>query len=586
MNPLRRPSFFCRILLVAMAAGAGTLLAGAQENAPITSGLVDIGGYSLYIDCQGEGTPTVVLDSGSGLSGRSWLLVQHRIAQYTRVCSYDRAGIGGSDPGPTAPRSSQIMADELHTLLQNAHLPGPYVLVGHSLGGYNVRLFANAYPDDVAGMVFVDIPHEDLNTRYGEVSPRWAEEFEASWGDSEGITLEMWYATQQALRDARAAGPDPLYGAMPLVVLTATQEGPPLENPSLAETEAFRRVWNDLQADLAGLSSNSQHWFAEESGHFVQNDQPELVDEAVRWVVEQVRGQPEAPPDEQGTWEQGATMIMPRSEMPAAVLDGKIYIVGGLVDALAYGTQVTNRMEVYDLAADTWTELAAMPAGRHHHTLAAFEGRLYSFGAEGDTATYIYDPAADTWSEGAEMPSSRYGAAAVVLDEYIYVVGGVDRRVPPLLRYNPAADAWTELAPPGTVRDHVAAAVLDGKIWAIGGRDLFTADFSSTEIYDPATDAWTSGPALTTPRAGFSAAVLDGRIYVIGGEVLAGDAPAVVDTMERFDPAGGAWSVVTTLPRALHGVPMVAYDGALVVLGGSALAAGIENYGEVWIFRP
>jgi pimeloyl-ACP methyl ester carboxylesterase len=279
------------ITLVVLVVGWVPPFAGAQDDLPVTSGQVDIGGYSLYIDCQGEGTPTVVLDSGTGGTGRAWVRVQRRMARLTRVCSYDRAGLGGSDPSPITPRTSQVIAEELHTLLHNAHLPGPYVLVGHSFGGYNVRLFAHTYPDEVAGMVLVDVAHEDVYARFSAISPVWAAEFAAAWHDPEGITLEAWFASQDMLREARAALPEPVFGAMPLVVLTATQEGAPLEDATEEEAAAFRQAWFDLQDDLATLSSNSQHIFAEESGHFIQDDQPELVIDAVQWVIEQVHGE-------------------------------------------------------------------------------------------------------------------------------------------------------------------------------------------------------------------------------------------------------------------------------------------------------
>ncbi|MBI5957414.1 MAG: alpha/beta hydrolase [Chloroflexi bacterium] len=274
--------------LLILLVSAGLPFAGAQDDPPITSGLVDIGGYSLYIDCQGEGSPTVILDSGTGSTGRAWLRVQGRIARFTRVCSYDRAGLGGSDPSPLMPRTSQVIAEELHTLLENARVPGPYVLVGHSFGGHNIRLFAHTYPDEVAGMVLVDVTHEDVMLRFGELSPAWEEEFINAWRDPEGITLEAWYATQEQLRAVRAEGPEPVFGDIPLVVLTATQEDAPLTSPTDEENEAFRQAWYDLQTDLATMSSNSQHIFAEKSGHMIQDDEPALVVEAVQWVVEQI----------------------------------------------------------------------------------------------------------------------------------------------------------------------------------------------------------------------------------------------------------------------------------------------------------
>lgn len=126
--------------------------------------LVDVGGYSLHINCVGEGSPTVILEAGSGANSVDWANIQPEVANTTRVCAYDRAGTGWSEPGPE-PRDLQQIAGELHTLLGNAGIGGPYVLVGHSFGGLYVRMYAEMYPKEVAGMVLVDSSHPDMWTR-------------------------------------------------------------------------------------------------------------------------------------------------------------------------------------------------------------------------------------------------------------------------------------------------------------------------------------------------------------------------------------------------------------------------------------
>jgi pimeloyl-ACP methyl ester carboxylesterase len=130
---------------------------------------VDIGGYLLKINCTGNGSPTVILEAGLGDVSIEWSRVQPEIAKFARVCSYDRAGYGSSDAGPM-PRTSQQIAKELHTLLQNAREAPPYLLVGHSFGGYNVRVFNGNYPDEVTGIVLVDSTQED---QYELSSPAW-----------------------------------------------------------------------------------------------------------------------------------------------------------------------------------------------------------------------------------------------------------------------------------------------------------------------------------------------------------------------------------------------------------------------------
>ena len=122
--------------------------------------MVDVGGYRMHLYCIGQGSPTVVLESGLGDYWLAWYRVQPQIGQFAYVCAYDRAGLGWSDPS-LRPRNSRFMAEELHTLLHKARVPGPYVLAGHSLGGYNVRMYASLYPTDVVGMLLVDSAHPD-----------------------------------------------------------------------------------------------------------------------------------------------------------------------------------------------------------------------------------------------------------------------------------------------------------------------------------------------------------------------------------------------------------------------------------------
>ena len=117
-------------------------------------------GLSLNLNCTGKGSPTVILDSGMGVPAVGWNLVQPEIAKFTRVCSYDRAGYGSSGAGPM-PRTSAEIAKELHALLEAGRESGPYVLVGHSFGGFNVRVYNQEYPNDVVGLVLVDASHED-----------------------------------------------------------------------------------------------------------------------------------------------------------------------------------------------------------------------------------------------------------------------------------------------------------------------------------------------------------------------------------------------------------------------------------------
>ena len=146
------------VLLVLAVAGAiyqsiATKL--AERAYPPPGEMVDVGGYSLHINCVGQGNPTVVLDSRLGDFSAQWVRVQRQVSDTTRVCAYDRAGMGWSEMGPE-PRDAQQITSELHTLLSKAGIEGPYVLVGHSLGGLSMLTYANRYPDEVAGVTLVD----------------------------------------------------------------------------------------------------------------------------------------------------------------------------------------------------------------------------------------------------------------------------------------------------------------------------------------------------------------------------------------------------------------------------------------------
>jgi pimeloyl-ACP methyl ester carboxylesterase len=148
------------ILLALIAAGTvyeALARRGDARRYPPPGMLVDIGGYRLHLHCAGQGGPAVLLDSGLGDSSAVWAFVQQEAARTTRVCSYDRAGLGWSDPGPK-PRTYQRAAEELHTLIQKAGIQPPFILVGHSAGANTVRLFAQSYPGEVAGLVLVEPP--------------------------------------------------------------------------------------------------------------------------------------------------------------------------------------------------------------------------------------------------------------------------------------------------------------------------------------------------------------------------------------------------------------------------------------------
>src|SRR6187200_2167142 len=151
------------LIVVTAAAGATyQWLATRRDLAatPPPGRLVDIGGYRLHLWCTGDGAPAVILDAGLGGTSAGWGFVQPEVARFTRVCSYDRAGMGYSDPGPS-PRTARRIASELAELLARGGIAGPVVLVGESIAGFDVRAFASDHPERAAGLVLVDASHED-----------------------------------------------------------------------------------------------------------------------------------------------------------------------------------------------------------------------------------------------------------------------------------------------------------------------------------------------------------------------------------------------------------------------------------------
>jgi pimeloyl-ACP methyl ester carboxylesterase len=281
---------------------------------PMPGELVDVGGYKMHIDCTGSGTPTVVLDSGLGDSFIVWRKLQPQIAQFTHVCSYDRAGIGYSDSSPR-PRNSKVFAEELHSLLHNAAIAPPYVLIGHSMGGYDVRVFADSYRNEVTGMVLVDSSHPEQKKRL----PPALNDLDASWlreqeffeftmplglprlfgfcGNDREVRADdcNFHSLRESVAEltsisesgAQTAETRSL-GDMPLIVLSQDPDAPQYDLPEDL-VRPTNEAWQKMQNELARLSTRSRQVIAKNSGHYIQLDRPDLVLDAVREVVNEVK---------------------------------------------------------------------------------------------------------------------------------------------------------------------------------------------------------------------------------------------------------------------------------------------------------
>lgn len=286
--------------------------------------MVDAGGFNIHIHCQGEGEPTVILDALSGGSSSYWAWVQPELAKITRVCAYDRAGRGWSEDRPAIEGNyAEQTARELHTVLENAGIPGPYVLTGHSIGGIHARVFADLYPESVVGLALVDAAHPEQQERIPEIvaeteafmqqsalfpafarlglfrlffdmggeldfqdlPPQQHAEVAALWSSpryfasqrAESLAAGDVFARGQSLGDL---------GDLPLVVVTAGIQQFP--------------GWYDLQDELAALSSNSAHVTIPEATHASLAFNPEhasQLSKAIGRLIQAVRsGNPLATP--------------------------------------------------------------------------------------------------------------------------------------------------------------------------------------------------------------------------------------------------------------------------------------------------
>lgn len=307
---VRRLAFIAGgLLLVALVAGAiyqYVATISDYSKYPPRGVVINVEGRGLHLNCSGEGSPTVILESGLGGGSLDWSLVQPDVSKLARVCSYDRAGVAWSDPGES-PRTALRITDELHKALGVAHIAPPYVLVGHSMGGIYVQTFAARYPNDVAAVVLVDSSHQDQLQRLPGIPAFVPYLFKAAApigmgrivngmaGAQPNLTLEanaelaaLYSRTSSiyATADEMVAIPESLQqlrdspmelGDKPLIVLSRG-----LDEGGSPENEA---IWRELQESLSKRSSNGILLIAARSGHYIQFFEPELVIDSIRRVL-------------------------------------------------------------------------------------------------------------------------------------------------------------------------------------------------------------------------------------------------------------------------------------------------------------
>jgi pimeloyl-ACP methyl ester carboxylesterase len=285
--------------------------------------LVNVGDHHLHVHCLGQGSPTVVMEAGMSGWSTDWILVQPQIAAMTRVCSYDRAGYGWSESG-SQPRDSQQISTELHGLLLGVGIQGKYLLVGHSLGGLFVQMYAKRYPKEIAGLVLVDAVHqaqsmlmkEDVRRKYegdlrtltsfsSVISPsgllRLSNQPETIIANKlpveyQNMTRAMGFQTKayRGLADEMASFEASQLevqraGSLPNVPITVLSSTATRDFPPGFSGEYIKGLWDQLQQDLPGQGLKAIHVKAKKSGHYIHLDQPELVVEAVLNMLKNIR---------------------------------------------------------------------------------------------------------------------------------------------------------------------------------------------------------------------------------------------------------------------------------------------------------
>lgn len=287
--------------LVAAACGGGPTPAGspAASSSPEPSAAArdwvadfDVGGRTLSLACVGPtdtGRPTVVFESGLGGDRGTWADVMTALMGTDRGCSYDRAGLGLSQPAPK-PRTTGQQVDDLHKLIAAAGLEPPFVFVGHSSGGWNLMVYGDRYPDEVSGVVMVDVRPPAFSERsFAALPPKSANDPEAleqaraepDWEkdptrNPEGLDL---------IKSAAEATASNGFGDRPLVVLTAGDRAGMTEGLPEPVAKDIDAVWMELQAGLVGLSTAGRQEIVAGATHDMPFEKPEIIVEAIRGVM-------------------------------------------------------------------------------------------------------------------------------------------------------------------------------------------------------------------------------------------------------------------------------------------------------------
>ena len=319
-----------------------------------------------------------------------------------------------------------------------------------------------------------------------------------------------------------------------------------------------------------------------------------------------------APAQPAATWSKAAPAGLARQELYPEVLNGRIYVAGGL---LSPNTGYSAHFEAYDPASDSWTRLATLPQARHHIALTAAGGLLYGMGGfsggfpnwQAQREVFVYDPAADRWRTGVPMTQPRAEGVTAGVDGKVYVFGGRVRASPDAGHFNdhadtklaemfdPATGHWSRLPDAPSARNSAAVAVIEGKIYVVGGRQalkqpdgtLRQVNVATLEVFDPTTRRWETRAPMPQAQGGLAAAAHGGRLYAFGGEQWVPEQKVFAESWV-YDTQADRWSAGPPLPTPRHGLGAAAIGDRIHVFGGALRVGGnaATDLHEVLVLAP
>jgi len=283
----------------------------------------------------------------------------------------------------------------------------------------------------------------------------------------------------------------------------------------------------------------------------------------------------------QTSWSIGSSMPTARTEVAGAVLDGKIYVIGGFEEQ----GEATNLVEVYDPQTDRWDRVSPLPIPLEHTAVSTYDGQLFVVGGytivDGErTPTdklFSYNSSTDKWKELKSMPKARGALTANFIDGILYTIGGEDSSLKTLKKteaYDPTTNTWSTKSSMPTPRHHIASIADDEKIYVIGGRQ--TGNFpgqnvDANEVYDVKSDTWISLQQMPTKRSGLAATSFNDSIYVFGGEDPFTESSETFGNTEIYHPINDTWTSGSSLPTARHGHVALPVSDKIYVIGGGPI---------------